>query len=76
MAVPAIVFPIYLMMSMLYDVVLALGKARLLFSRKLYGTSFSSYTCVMKVGFKILFFRFRSRAAADFSGEKILSYFC
>ena len=33
-----------------YNVVLALGKVRLLLSRKLYGTSFSSNTCVMKVG--------------------------
>ena len=46
-------FPIFQMVSMPYKVVLALDKARLLFSRKLYGTSFSSNTCVMKVGLKL-----------------------
>ena len=63
-------------MSVPYNVVLALGKARLLLSRKLYGTSFSSNTCVMKVGFKLCaVYRFQSGAAVDFSGEQILSYF-
>ena len=46
-------FPIYLTVSIPYNVVLALGKVRLLLSRKLYGTSFSSNTSVMKVGFKL-----------------------
>ena len=45
--------PMYLMVSMPYKVVLALGMARPLFSRALYGTSFSSNTCVMKVRFKL-----------------------
>ena len=49
-------FPIYLMVSMPYNVVLALGKTRLLFSRKLYGTFFSSNSCVMKVGFNFIDF--------------------
>ena len=61
------------MVSMPYNIVLALGKTRLLFSRKLYGTSFSSNTCVMKVGFN--FIDFGLGAAVDFSGEQILSYF-
>ena len=46
-------FPIYLTVSMSYNVVFALGKVRLLLSRRLYGTSFPSNTCVMKVGFKL-----------------------
>ena len=46
-------FPRYLIVSMPYEVVLTLGKARLLFSRKLYGKFFSSNTCVMKVGFNL-----------------------
>ena len=46
-------FPIYLTVSMPYNVVLALGKVRLLLSRRFYGTSFSSNTCVMRVGFKL-----------------------
>ena len=41
------------MVSMPYKVVLALGKARLLLSRKLYGTYFSLNTCVMKAGFQL-----------------------
>ena len=53
LAVLVIIFPIYLMVFMSCNVLLALGMARLLFSRKLYGTSFSSNTCVMKVGFKL-----------------------
>ena len=65
------------MVSKPYIAVLALGKARLLFSRKVYGTSFAANTCVIKAGFELFTFcRLLSGAAVDFSSVQILSNCC
>ena len=60
------------MVSMPYKIVLALGKAKLLFSRKLYGYLLPHILLLYKLCY-LLFYRLRSRAAVGFSCEQILS---